>query len=183
MVSDTKFVFEKFIIAYQDLCDGIDFLNSTFTFQLAPVLVNVLITKTFTAYGVLWAIISPPERQGLTFLQNGSWLAIMYLIETIIAFVGSSVPKAAQETLAVMTKILNTSTLDEDFVLPMQHFVSRVNSRNLDVKNCFFKIDWMILLHVRVYEKSGVSKPNNCYFLVDSNHRHLFGHHLSVWRG
>lgn len=142
-------MFEKFIQAYQDLCDAIDLLNSTFTFQLAPVLVNVIMTKTFTAYGVLWAMISPTERKGLVFLQNGSWLVIMHLLEIVISFVGSAVTKSARDTLAIMTKILNNSRIDEDFASQMQNFVLRVNCRNLKVENCFFKINWMILLHVR----------------------------------
>lgn len=168
MVSDIKFGFEKFVKAYQDLCDGIDLLNATFTFQLAPVLVTVLITKTFTAYGVLWAMISPPERQGLTYLQNGSWLAVMYLLEIIIAFVGSAVTKNAQETLVIMTKILNNSKVDEDFVLSMQYFVSRVNCRNLNVQNCFFKIDWMILLHVKFLLKKFIYRVSKSKLFIFS---------------
>lgn len=160
VVSDVKFSLEKFIKAYQDLCDCLDLLNSSFTFQLAPLLVNIIITKTFTGYGVLWELITPTPHRGLVFLQNASWLMVMHLLEIMIAFIGSAVTKAAQETVVIMTKILNHSKLDEDFALPMQHFVSRVNCRNLKVQNCFFKINWMILLHVRCFFASVKTKLN-----------------------
>lgn len=151
--SNIKFNVEIFIKAYQDLCDGIDLLNSIFTFQLVPVLINAIASKTFTAYGLLVEATNPSPFLLMIFLQNGFWMGTMYLLEFIMAFAGSSVTKAAQETLVVMTKILNNSSLDEDFALPMQHFVSRVNCRNLKVQNCFFKIDWIILLQVRLLYK------------------------------
>lgn len=95
--------------AYQDLCDEIDLLNSIFTFQLVPVLINAIASKTFTACGLLVEATNPSPFLLMIFLQNGFWMGTMYLLEFIMAFAGSSVTKAAQETLVVMTKILNNS--------------------------------------------------------------------------
>lgn len=151
MVAETnnEFNFEIFTKAYQELCDCINLLNSTFTFQLVPVLINAIASKTFTAYGLLVELKTPSHFLFLVLFQNGSWMAMMYFFECIIAFAGSAVTNNAQETLVIMTKILNNSTLNEDFTMPIQYFVSRMNIRNLNVQSCFFKIDWIILLHVK----------------------------------
>lgn len=122
-------------------------LNSTFTYQLAPILVNAITTMTFTGYGVLFEIVIETENRSLLFLQNGSWFIFMYIIIVVISFVGSSVTQAAEKTNLIMTKILNNSNPSEDFADTMQKFVTRLLCRNMNVQNCFFKISPMLLVY------------------------------------
>lgn len=149
IVSEKKFDLEAFVKAFQDLCDGIDLLNSTFTYQLAPIFVNAIATMIFAGYGVLWEIVIETEFRGLLFLQNGSWLTLMYIVIAVISFVGSSVTQSADETSLIMMKVLNNSEPSETFANLMQKFVTRVNCRNMHVQNCFFKVNPMLLVYVK----------------------------------
>lgn len=158
IVSEKKFNLEAFVKAFQDLCDGIDLLNSTFTYQLAPIFVNAIATLTFAGYGVLWEVVIETDFRGLLFLQNGSWLCFMYIVIVVISFVGSSVTHAAEETSLIMMKIINNSQPNESFANSMQKFVTRVNCRSMHVQNCFFKINPMLLVYVKLICAENCSK-------------------------
>lgn len=155
-VVDVRFCLEKFIKTHQELCDGIDILNSTFTFNLTAVLINTLTIKTFTAYGLLWSMISPPDSTVIEHLKNGSWLMIMLVLEVTIAFVGNAVTKSAQEASVILTRVLNHSISSDAVNVSLQNFVTRLNGRKLHVQNCFIKINWSIFVHVRdISENTG----------------------------
>lgn len=164
-VSQEKFNLVAFTKAFHDLCDGIDLLNSTFTYQLVPIFVNAVTTMTFTGYGVLFEMVIKTNFRSLLFLQNGSWLCFMYIVIIVISFIGYSVTQAAEQTSLIMMKVLNNSEPSETHTNSMQKFVTRVHCRNMHVQNCFFKINPMLLVYVK--------------FICSSNHFDIITSELS----
>lgn len=142
----------NFSRVYQDLCDAVDLMNRAFTFQLVPVLFNELMSKTFVAYGILWELISPTQHSNFSFFRNGSWLLLMYIIDVLIALVGSSVTGAFLETKIIVTKILNNPGCDDEFTNQMLNFITRLSCRNIHLENCFFRLSWIFIIHVRTVQ-------------------------------
>lgn len=148
---DALFHLEKFFKTHHELCEGIDLLNSTFTCHLTPVLINSLTIKTLTAYGLLWEVISPADFSAAENLQNVFWLMVMLILEVTISFAGSTLTQAAQEASGILTRVLNNSISHDALNVSMQNFITRLNGRKLHVRNCFIKINWSILVHVRTF--------------------------------
>ena len=134
--------------AHQKLCDGIDLVNSTFTLHLASILIDIIIIKTFSFYGVLWELMSGSNFQDITIAQYSFWLTVIYILQIIICFVGSSVAENAKETNKIVSKILNESVFDGEITLNLQNFINRANCRNLNLQNSFFTMNWKLLVQV-----------------------------------
>lgn len=160
--------------------DFANILNSTFTCHLISILINTLTIKTFTAYGILSELISPADFSAVECLQNGSWLVIMLGLEAAIVFMGNEVTQAAKEAGEILTKVLNHSTSNNEANILMQNFVTRLNGKNFDVRNCFIKINSSLLVHVRVFFLKIRNYLSVSLISVNSNNCHLLGHHLSV---
>lgn len=135
--------------AYQDLCDGIELINNTFTFHLIPVMINAIIIKTVTSYGILWEYVTHSEALLFIVLQNGAWLTMQFGFQILIAYVGSSVTKNAKLTLVTIARVLNDYELSEKTATQLQNLIARINVRNLNLQNEFFIINWKLLVYVR----------------------------------
>lgn len=96
---------------------------------------------------------APSASSEMVYLQKGSWLAIMLVLEAAIAFGGSSVTQSARETSVIMTRVLNNSITSDTMTALLQNFVTRLNGRSLHVRNCFIKINWSIFVHVRAFRE------------------------------
>lgn len=164
---------------YQELCDGIDLLNSTFTFHLIPIVMNSLLLQVFSAYGILWAVLSRSKIVLFITLQNGSWFITQYMLQALMAFAGSSVTRSAKKSSLIIIRELNNDEVNEGLVNALQNLVSRMNSRSLKVENVLFQIDWRLFARVRNHLTE--FKFNRLEILSDDiNHHHLSGHHFSV---
>lgn len=148
IVSSNKIHLKCFANLYQDLCDCIELINSTFTFHLIPIIVNSLLIKLFAAYGMLWEFKVKSPLMLFVFLQNSAWLSMQYFLQVLSAHAGSSLTKNAKETSSIVTRILNDFELSEELSIPLQSFIARSTCRNMSVENIFFVIDWKLLVQV-----------------------------------
>lgn len=140
--------FKAYTQLFQILCNGIDVLNSSFTFHLAPIIVSMLVFNVFSVYGVLWEFLNDSKIKLFTLLLNGTWLTMQYTLQAMLAYAGSSVTKKGRETAAIVSKVLNDFELSNELASKLQNFLTRSQCRNMKVQNCFFVIDWKILVSV-----------------------------------
>lgn len=135
---------------YEDLCDGISMLNSSFTPHLIAVMMNTLIIEIFTAYGVLHEFILPSKNSGAIVFQDSAWLVFQYSLQIMIAQIGSCLTSNAKETLIVIAKKLNKFDLSHAMSSKLQAFISQIQFRDLHVQNELFIIDWRLLVTVTI---------------------------------
>lgn len=148
VISQNVFNLKRFEKLYQELCDGIDLINTTFTFHLIPVMINSLLLQVFTAYGILWVFLSQSRMSWSIFLQNLAWLAAAYMMQNLIAYAGNSVTSNAKEVSLTITRILNNFELNSELEVALQKFVVRMNCRSLKVQNALFTVNWKLLARV-----------------------------------
>lgn len=131
-----------------DLYDAIELINSTFTFQLIPVMINIIIFQTFICYGILWELLLHSEILMFVLMQYGAWLATHFILEVLIACVGTLLTRNAKKPLIIIAKILAHNSFSDDLSTTLQNIIVRLSSRNAIVQNEFFKINWQLLVYV-----------------------------------
>lgn len=135
-----------------DLYDAIELINSTFTFHLIPVMTNIIIFKTFISYGILWELLLRSEILIFVLMQNGAWLATHFILEILIAYIGTSLTRSARKSSIIITHILTNHDLNDNLSTALQNVTVRINSRNTVLQNEFFKVNWQLLVYVSLIQ-------------------------------
>lgn len=172
---------------YQNLCDSIELINSTFTFHLIIIIVNALIIELFASYGIFWEFKVQSKLMLFVLLQNTAWLSMQYVLQILSAHAGSSLTTNGKETLSIINRILNDYDRSDDLTTSLQNFISRTGSRNMLIENIFFVIDWKLLVQVTltlisVFETMFRSICNDYFFPSSDNidHRNVPCHHNAI---
>lgn len=130
------------------LYDAVELINSTFTFHLIFIMINIIIFQTFICYGILWELLLHSEILIFVLMQHGAWLATHFLLEIMIAYFGSILTRNAREPAIIITKIITNVDLSVNMSTALQNVIVRLNSRETIIQNEFFKIDWQLLVYV-----------------------------------
>lgn len=164
---------------YNDLCDAIETINSTFTLQIIFVMANFLATDVFAAYGVLREFLSRSHRLAFMLTGNCSWMLIQYAIKVLTVQAGSSTTNEAEKTVVIVTKIAGNS--NESFKAELNSFLLHMRCRNKKLENVFFTINWNLILAVGVC--NFLMNVHSIYFVVSDNIYigNLSHHHMSNW--
>lgn len=152
---------------FLDLCDGVEIINSTFTFQLIVVIIESLVsmiinesyvaflkllsilsqlTDVFSAFAIIREIIKLEDIK-VALLPHIILIANQFLKKCIMSHSGSSTTKEAENTSIIVSRIISERQNGSDLA-GWKTFLSLIGTRNLNLQNVFFKINWNILLGV-----------------------------------
>lgn len=144
---------------YYDLCDAINIVNATFTIHIVFVMINLLLTDVFVAFGTIREFLMQARKSRFLVLANSAWIALHYGIKTLVAYAGSSTTKEAEKTLILVTKLIGMTNSDKELKTDLNFLLIQMRSRNKNIRNNFFIINYKLILTVR-------SNNNfNCYEL------------------
>ena len=156
--------------AYHDLCNLIDIINETFTFHFILLFPNVLvrtistcagcvkcllinfrlfqIASVFSAFGLVRELENSSEP--FSILMIISVFGMLYYLTLIVLtiYAGSALTKEAEKTTLVINCSIAEVELTEAQKIDFVFFMSQIRSRNLNVQNIFFKINWRTLMAV-----------------------------------
>lgn len=147
---------------YNELCDLIDSINSTFTLQLGFVMINLLLTDVFSAYGVLREIMSKSTPLKFIITANGTGMLIQYSIRALMAFSGSSTTNEAEKSLVLVNKILANTDSNDPLRADLLILLHQMRYINKKLKNNFFTVNWNVLLVVSSKNKNHFHFKLNC---------------------
>lgn len=134
---------------YYDLCDAIKIFNATFTIHIVFVMINLLLTDVFAAFGTIRELLMEAKKSRFLVLSNSAWIALHYGIKTLIAFAGSSTTKEAEKTLVLVIQLIGMTNSDKELKTDLNFLLIQMHSRNKNLKNNFFIINWKLILTVR----------------------------------
>lgn len=97
-----------------------------------------------------------------------------------ISYAGSSVAEEASKTNGIVAKIVNESILSGTEKINFMFFMTQLRSRNVNLESAFFKINWNILVTVKIKIFYSNTLISFSYLLGYFNNGYIFGHHLSV---
>lgn len=102
----------------------------------------------FGAYGIIDEILRPSLNSMLPLQGNVIGLFHHLIFMLLTAHFGSSLTKTASGTIVVISKVVNSPVLKEAQKIDLILFMAQIRSRNLDIQNIFFKINWSLFVAV-----------------------------------
>lgn len=183
---------------YRQLCEGIEILNETFTFHLIPIFASLIVSSSrrskkfhkilfllqvtiiFGMYGTIVQILHPTEVFMAALCTNSLGAANCCCMICAVVFFGSRLSSEASKTSIIYNKFQASLNASDAYKLNFIYVMTQLKSRSISVENFLFKIDWTVVLAVRVLIKRCV---NNLSFHSTDNFNggNIFNNHLSIW--
>lgn len=156
------------------LCNSIDIINKTFTFQVIilflMILVNCLdflpkilfnqnifqIGNIFESNGIVHEFLNTKMFNHLTIYSCIAHLVFNYSTMTLMLYAANSVTHEAQASAVILSKSIDetSDTQKLNFVV----FAAQTRSRNLNIQNFLFVINWNVFLSVRIKIRNNFAK-------------------------
>ncbi|CRL05737.1 CLUMA_CG018766, isoform A [Clunio marinus] len=132
---------------YSNLCDGIDLVNESLTFQLIPFLVYYLTANLFAIYSTIREVFYQTPLMYIAIGTNICWMILHSVIASIALYSGHITTKCALRTPIIVSSILrNCKDKESPFTKDaFKTFLLEVQHRNMFIENEFFRIDWKLL--------------------------------------
>lgn len=133
---------------FNDLCDVIEIMNETFTVPLIFVFTNILIKSIFAAFAVVNELKLDSDNSSVTLAMCGFALANYLALVVVATWEGSRLKTTATATGKIVTQMMCDGVFDQKQKTDFLFLQSQVRSRNVNVENFLFTINWNILLSV-----------------------------------
>lgn len=126
---------------------------------------------------LLRALIMKNTISFLDLLPSTLMISFQYLFMVVNVYSANSVTAEANAMSPVIGKLMSESSKDDYFEL--KKFLSQIQTRNLNIQNIFFKINWNLLVVVSYFKENEISKVKYV-FSGNFNCGHILNNHLSV---
>lgn len=172
---------------YSNLCDAIDSVNASFTFQLIPFAIYYLTANMFAIYSIVREIFHRSQLMYVVVFTSFCWIVLHTVIISIAVHSGYQATKCALQAPIIVSSIVKNCKWREQkcVVRVLKTFLLEFQHRNVYFENEFFRIDWKLLLSVSWRNTSSWWKTFslNCSLAVDDFHHHNFPcYHMPVRR-
>lgn len=145
-----NFNLKLFSELYNDQCDLIEMINSTFAMHIAFVMTSLMLTDVFAAYGILRGCLSSSGYilQFLLF-SNTLWIVMQYGIKALIAHAGTSTTTEAERSLVLVARLVEATYSNQELKTDLNFLLIQMQCRSKHLQNYFFTINWNLILAVR----------------------------------
>lgn len=100
----------------------------------------------FSAFAIVREILKP-EIMYVALLPHAIVMVYQYIKSVTMAYAGSSTTHEAEKTSAILARIMS-QTHEESNVEVLRNLLSQIGTRNLNLQNALFRINWNIILGV-----------------------------------
>lgn len=139
-----------FMDLYNELCDAIDLINSTFTNHLIVVMINLLTMDVLSAFALMREFFLNSSSIGFYLTIYGLWMFFNFSIKLFMAHAGSSTTREGDKTIVLVTKAGGRMSNNDDLKPDLNSLLLHMRSRSKKLENIFFPINWNLILAVRV---------------------------------
>lgn len=135
---------------YGRLCDCIDLVNDSFTFQLIPFMVYYLTANLFAIYSMIREAFYQTPLMFVACGVNIWWILLHNAIISIALYSGYTTTRCALKTPIIVSSIVKSRKWSESrcTVKVFKTFLVEVLYRNIFFENEFVRIDWKLLFTV-----------------------------------
>lgn len=133
---------EVFEQLFHKLCDSIDVVNSSLTFNLVIASVSFTISYMLGVYGLLFALMTKDETFWRIFVRDGIWSFLNFLSLVFISYIGSSTVERGEMLKVSVAKVIIQYEFGSTIRMRWQSCLKSIKNRDLRLKNDFFHIDW-----------------------------------------
>jgi hypothetical protein len=135
---------------YGRLCDCIDLVNDSFTFQLVPFMVYYLTANLFAIYSMIREVFYRTPLMIIACATNIWWIILHNAIISIALYSGYTTTRCALRTPIIVSGVVKSRKWSESrcVVKVFKTFLVEVQYRSVFLENEFFRIDWKLLFSV-----------------------------------
>jgi hypothetical protein len=133
---------------FNSLCDLVDMSNGSFTIPFIIILPNILTKSIFAAYAIASQFHLSSSDSLVTLIMCGFFLLNYSLILILLSWIGSDLEKTAGETGKIITQMMSEGFVHQHQKTDFMFLQSQVRSRNVNVQNFLFSINWRIAMSV-----------------------------------
>lgn len=151
---------KNFALTFNKLCDSIERINETFTLHIVFVITSFLVTNVLGAYLFLKEFLLATRNLQHSAISGLIFLGIQYSIKIFIAYVGNSTTFEAEDTTRIIANILGSMKFVESSKLDLNFLLIQIQSRNKNLHNIFFTINWSFVQAV-IIERELVCNSKN----------------------
>lgn len=138
-----------FMELYNNMCDSILIINSTFTPNLIIVMTIFMTIDIFGGYGIVQEFMSP-SRNLANLLGSSVWVLLQYPIKIFMAYSGNSTTEEAERTSVLISKLItNTGEHNRQHKDLLNITLHQLQIREKRLCNIFFTINYNLILVVR----------------------------------
>lgn len=159
----------KFLNVFHKLCDGIEVVNDSFTFNLVFVFGYIMVrfflvakliklwfylklAEIFGAFGIIKQLITN-DSFAYTYSIMTVIFMVYYKIVIIVTICASNkATETASNTSKVLHQITSQTQLTEIQKINFVFMTKQIESRNLKFRNKMFTIDWNVLITVKTWK-------------------------------
>lgn len=133
---------------YNNLCDTLLIINSTFTPNLIVVMTIFMTIDIFGVYDVVREIMSP-SRNIANLIGSSFWVLLQYPMKIFMAYSGSSTTKEAEKSSVLISKMItSTGEHNSQHKNSLSITLHQMQIREKRLSNIFFNIDYNVILAV-----------------------------------
>lgn len=113
-------------------------------------MLSFLLTDIFGAYGILREFLSINSRFQILLLGNSLWITIQYAIKAFMVHAGSSTTYEAERSIKIIGKAAGSMDSINSMKSDLMALLVQFRSRNKQLENVFFAINWNLIFAVRI---------------------------------
>lgn len=140
---------------YDDLCDIIEMINSTFTAHLIVVLITIMVIEILGGYALLREGISKINHP-IAMSAGMLWIVFNNVIKFTMVHCGTSTTDEAEKSVVLMSKLAMAA--DEGCKNDLKFVSSQLQIRNKKFSNIFFTINYNVVVAVSFMYEMSVKK-------------------------
>ena len=116
-------------------------------YQLIPMILIILVVDVASTYGM--HLTFEFNSMYIVYMAvNSVYVVIQFLLKVLISHVGDSTTSEAEKVKILLAKSANSLSVNSPSRLILNDILIQFDTRNLNLQNVFFTIDWKVLLAV-----------------------------------
>lgn len=133
---------------YHKLCDLIEIINNSLSFNLIPTTFIFTISNMFGAYSFIWAFIRDDSKFVEAFIQDFLWILMQHMILMAIAYAGHNTTAEAGKIKTKISRIIIKFEHNSKERNMLESCLNVIQYRNLNLQCSLFSFNWNFFLAV-----------------------------------
>jgi hypothetical protein len=146
LVDEKMVKFEVIVEILHLLWDAIDAINNLFTFQMIFIVFHLFVSNILSCFNIISASIHN-EEFAIVLFSEGSFVVVNMFAQMVCVHSCYSLTTEAERSSVLISRLNNRNSCGKVLKL-CKNLLIQADKRNFKVQNCFFTLNWKLLLTV-----------------------------------
>jgi hypothetical protein len=143
--------FEVIIGILHLLWDAIDEINNLFTFQMIFIVFHLFVSNILSCFNIISAFSGNNEEFAVLLFSEGLFDVVNMFIQMVCVHSCYSLTIETEKSSVLISQMLNNRNSCGKVLKICKNLLIQADKRNFRVQNCFFTLNWKLLLTVSLF--------------------------------